>query len=141
MTHHRGVTRAVSLAVVGALSPVLLSACSGQGNAEVGNAEAAAAAFSRDVAGSTDLACGLLAPQTLKTLEDNEGPCATTLPDQLQASPGGVASAEVYGKDAIVRLSSDTVFLARYREGWRVTAAGCTRPQVGRPYDCRVKGD
>jgi hypothetical protein len=134
------VTRAVALVVVSGLSPVLLGGCSGQGNAEVGNAEAAAATFSRDVAGATDRACGLLAPQTLKELEDTEGPCPTTLPEQLQAAPGEVSSAEVYGKDAIVRLSSDTIFLARYREGWRVTAAGCDRPEVGRPYDCKVKG-
>jgi hypothetical protein len=137
----QGLTRAVALIAVCALGPVALSGCSGQGNAEVGNAEAAAAAFSRDVAGSPETACGLLAPDTLKALEDSEGPCATTLADQLTTSEGAVTSAEVYGKDAIVRLSSDTVFLARYREGWKVTAAGCTRPEAGRPYDCKVKGD
>jgi hypothetical protein len=135
------VTRAVALVVVSGLSPVLLCGCSGQGNTEVGNAETAATTFSRNVAGATDDACGLLAPDTLKALEDSEGPCATTLADQLTTSEGAVTSAEVYGKDAIVRLSSDTVFLARYREGWKVTAAGCTRPEAGRPYDCKVKGD
>ena len=132
--------RTVALVVVSALSPVLLCGCSGQGNTEVGNAETAATTFSRNVAGATDDACGLLAPQTLKELEDAEGPCDTTLPDQLKPTPGEVVSAEVYGKDAIVRLSSDTMFLARFRDGWRVTAAGCTRPQAGRPYDCKVKG-
>ena len=136
----RRATRAGALVVVSALSPVLLGGCSGQGNAEVGNAETAATTFSRDVAGATDDACGLLAPQTLKELEDSEGPCATTLPDELKPPPSEVVSAEVYGKDAIVRMSSDTIFLARYRQGWRVTAAGCTRPEVGRPYDCKVKG-
>ena len=119
---------------------MLLSGCSGQGNVEIGNAEAAATEFSRDVTGAVDEACGLLAPQTLKELEDADGPCPATLPDQLKATPGEVSSAEVYGKDAIVRLSSDTIFLARYREGWRVTAAGCARSEVGRPYDCKVKG-
>jgi hypothetical protein len=132
--------RVVALTAAVVLSPVLLSGCSGQGNAEVGNAEAAAVAFSRDVAGATEDACGLLAPETLKELEDSEGPCATALPDQLQSTSGPARSAEVYGKDAVVRLSTDTVFLARFPDGWRVTAAGCTPSQAGHPYDCKVKG-
>ena len=129
--------RPLTLLAVGAL---LLSGCSGQGNAEAGNAEAAAVSFGQSIAGATTTACGLLAPETLKELEDSDGPCATALPDDLQPSSGAPVSVEVYGKDAIVRLSSDTVFLARFREGWRVTAAGCTRTKPGRPYDCKVKG-
>ena len=117
------------------------SACAGQGNAELGNAKAAAAAFGKDVSAATGDACDLLAPQTLKELEDSEGPCATSLPDQVRSDPGAVRGGAVYGKEAIVHLAADTVFLARYRDGWRVTAAGCTRPQAGRPYDCKVKGD
>lgn len=131
----------VALLVVGLVTTTLLTGCSGQGNAEAGNAAAAAVSFSHDVANATDEACGLLAPQTLKELEDSEGPCASALPDELQSAPGPVRSTEVYGKDAIVRLSSDTVFLARFPDGWRVTAAGCTRAEADRPYDCKVKGD
>lgn len=131
----------VALIAVGFVTSVLLSGCSGQGNAEAGNAQAAAVSFSRAVAGATDEACGLLAPQTRMELEDREGPCASALPAELQSTPGPVRSTEVYGKDAIVRLESDTIFLARFRDGWQVTAAGCARAQVGRPYDCKVKGD
>ena len=118
-----------------------VSACAGQGNAELGNAKAAASAFSRDVSAATSEACDLLAPETLKELEDSEGPCDTSLPEQVRSEPGSVRGAAVYGKDAIVHLGSDTVFLARYRDGWRVTAAGCSRPEADRPYDCKVKGD
>jgi hypothetical protein len=120
---------------------LLASGCSGQGNVEAGNAEAAARSFTEAVRSAPQRACELLAPQTLEDLEDAEGPCATSLPEQVDGPGGEVRSAEVYGKDAIVRVASDTIFLARFREGWRVTAAGCTRPQPGRPYDCTVKGD
>jgi hypothetical protein len=121
---------------------LLVAACSGQGSAEDGNATTAAQTFSESVDGRTEAACSLLAPETLKELESSEGPCDTALPDQLQGSTGGTrsAEAEVYGKDAIVHLGNDTVFLARFRDGWRVTAAGCTPQEPGRPYDCKVKG-
>jgi hypothetical protein len=135
------VPRALGALVAGALVTLVLSGCAGQGNAEAGNARAAALSFSQGVAGATDRSCGLLAPQTLKELEDRDGPCASALPDELGSAPGPVESTQVYGKDAIVHLSSDTVFLARFRDGWRVTAAGCSRPEIGRPYDCKVKGD
>jgi hypothetical protein len=107
---------------------------------EDGNAEQAAVTFAQSIDAATAAACGLLAPQTLKELEQAEGPCAAALPEQLEAASGRAESIEVYGKDAVVRLSTDTIFLARFKDGWRVTAAGCTREQDGRPYDCKVKG-
>ena len=119
----------------------VLGGCAGQGNAEEGNARAAALKFSQSVKAATAEACGLLAPETLKALEDADGPCAGALPDQLQPATGPAASTEVYGKDAVVRLATDTIFLARVPGGGRVTAAGCTRQQDGRPYDCTIKGD
>ena len=133
--------RPLAALALGVLGIVVLGGCSGQGNAEAGNARTAAVSFSQGVKGATDEACGLLATETRKELEDREGPCASALPAELQSTPGPVKSTEVYGKDAIVRLESDTIFLARFRDGWKVTAAGCSRAQVGRPYDCKVKGD
>jgi hypothetical protein len=50
-----------------------------------------------------------------------------------------VSSVAVYGLQAEVILSGDTVFLSRFEDGWRVIAAGCT-PQEGKPFDCLVKG-
>ena len=44
-----------------------------------------------------------------------------------------------FGTMARVRYQRDTVFLAEFRRGWKVMAAGCT-PVPGRPYDCRVEG-
>lgn len=128
----RGASAALALAVLGG--------CAGQGNSEDANAQAAALEFSRSIAAAPGHACGLLAPQTLKALEETEGPCAGALPDQLESAAGPAGSTEVYGKGAVVRLATDTIFLARFPEGWRVTAAGCTRQPEGRPYDCTVKG-
>jgi hypothetical protein len=124
----------------GALALLALGGCAGQGSAEDGNAARAAVEFSRAVRSSTGAAGGLLAPQTLKELEDSQGPCPSALPAELEPASGPAESTQVYGKDAMVRLSTDTIFLARFAQGWRVTAAGCTRSQAGRPYDCKVKG-
>lgn len=118
---------------------IALTACGGQGNAENHNAQAVAVQFVGSVSNDTTAACVLLAPQTLKALEDDGGECAEGLAQRVQPSDGSVTSAQVYGKGAIVHLGADTIFLARFDDGWRVTAAGCT-PQVGRPYDCSVKG-
>jgi hypothetical protein len=118
---------------------LLLGGCAGQGSGEAENAENTAIEFSMAIDSSTAVACGLLAPQTLEDLEDVEGACAGSLPDELESAGGPAESVEVYGKDAIVRLATDTIFLARFPRGWRVTAAGCTRQQAGRPYDCKVK--
>lgn len=119
----------------------VVGGCAGQGNAETGNAAAAAVVFSHSIEAGTGAACSLLAPETLKVLEESEGPCAAALAEELESASGPAESTEVYGKDAVVRLSTDTIFLARFPDGWRVTAAGCTREQDGRPYDCKVKGD
>lgn len=121
------------------LALLLLGGCAGQGSGEAGNAEKAAVEFSRSVDTSAEMACRLLAPQTLAEVEDEHGPCAGSLPEELTES-GAAESVQVYGKDAVVRLASDTIFLARFPQGWRVTAAGCTRHETGRPYDCKVKG-
>ena len=57
----------------------------------------------------------------------------------LPLEGGEVTAVEVWGGDAQVRLSGDTVFLSRTQEGWKVVAAACT-PQSEGPYDCEVQG-
>jgi hypothetical protein len=57
-----------------------------------------------------------------------------TLPD-----PGAVQGVEVWGDTAQAHLAGDTVFLLRFPDGWRVSAAGCT-PQGDAPYQCEVRG-
>ncbi|MFE5491394.1 hypothetical protein ACFQ7Z_15815 [Streptomyces virginiae] len=49
------------------------------------------------------------------------------------------AVADVYGWQAMVRLSGDTLFLSQFGKGRKVVAAGCT-PRPDLPFDCQVKG-
>jgi hypothetical protein len=117
-----------------------LTACAGQGSVEDGPAARTAERFAQSVATDTATACDLLAPQTRSELESEGGGCAEALPQRdVPEEAGSVREVKVYGKDAVAYLERDTVFLARFDDGWRVTAAGCT-PDGERPYDCDVKG-
>ena len=84
-------------------------------------------------------ACDLLALAARSRLESGQGrPCPVAL--EALALPGDAGSAvEVWGDNAQLRLPSGVVFLARFRTGWKVTAAGC-RPRPDMPYDCDVEG-
>jgi hypothetical protein len=128
------------LAAVVTPAVVLLAGCSGQGGVESGNAASAALRFATAAQHDPAAACALLAPATRQQLEDQDGPCASSLPDQNLPQASGPGAAEVYGKDAIVRLHGDTLFLARFDDGWRVTAAGCLPAGQDKPYTCTVKG-
>jgi hypothetical protein len=57
---------------------------------------------------------------------------------QLPIHGGDVQSVEVWGRDAQVRLTGDTLFLAETHAGWRVIAAAC-RPQRDAPYEYEVQ--
>jgi hypothetical protein len=90
--------------------------------------------------GEPAAACGLLAPATLKQVEQSaHTPCAQALADADIPDATVVTTTDVYGTNARVVLGSDTVFLARFGAQWQVTAAGC-KPRPGLPYDCDVKG-
>ncbi|MFF2775911.1 hypothetical protein ACFVU3_13460 [Streptomyces sp. NPDC058052] len=86
-------------------------------------------------------ACTLLAPQTREELEGTENmSCSAALEGQdLPAGGGAPGPTQVYGRQALLRLPDDTLFLSQFADGWKVTAAGC-RPQAGEPYRCMVKG-
>jgi hypothetical protein len=82
--------------------------------------------------------CALLAPAAVLALEhDEQAPCAEAL-GQLELPGGEVVSSEVWGGNAQVRLTGDTLFLTSTGQGWRVVAAGCA-PQGEAPYLCRVE--
>lgn len=118
-----------------------LAGCAGQGSAEDAPAADTAERFTQTVTADTPAACALLAPQTRVELESGHGPCDQSLPQSdVPDDAGKVREVKVYGKDAVAYLERDTVFLARFGEGWRVTAAGCT-PNGDKPYECDVKGN
>ncbi len=123
-------------AALGALGAVLIAAATaGCADLRRPEAQAVAEAFTRaDGAGR----CALLAPATVAALEHDEGqPCAEALRD-LQLPGGTVTEAQVWGDNALVRLTGDTVFLTSTEQGWKVAAAGCAAQAEG-PYLCRVE--
>jgi hypothetical protein len=92
-------------------------------------------------AGNTGQACGLLAPNTVQGVEEEEiGSCPVKLAQLSLPRSGVVTGSRAYGRSAQVLLQDDTVFLTRSGGEWKITAAGCTH-RGERPYDCDVKGD
>ncbi|MBT2479737.1 hypothetical protein J7E94_16185 [Streptomyces sp. ISL-94] len=91
-------------------------------------------------AGDNEAACRLLAPETLEQLEQDERKaCAQVLGAEQLPKAASVVATEVYGRQAMLRLEGDTLFLSQFSDGWKVVAAGCT-PQGERPYQCVLKG-
>ena len=99
-----------------------------------------AQAFTAALPSSSSAACALLAPQTRQELEQTSGSCSRGIADAQLPRAGKVVDVQVYGLDAMVRLEHDTMFLALFGVGWRITAAGCTPQEKDRPYSCEIKG-
>ncbi len=123
-------------AVVIAVCALALTGCSGVADQEAG---AAAAAF----AGAPPAqACDLLAPDTVDKLEQTSGKgCQEALTALGLPTGTQVEGVTVAGESAQVRLAGQVVFLARFPQGWLVTAAGCERddPDPAVPYQCEVE--
>jgi hypothetical protein len=118
-------------------SAATLTGCSAQQSA----ATSVAGQFVRALHSSDGTAaCRLLAPETESDLVQSAGkPCPTALLAEKLPSQGAVRWTQTFGTMAEVRLPTDTLFLARFKSGWKVMAAGC-KPQPGHPYDCTLKG-
>ncbi len=130
-----GAAGRVVLVGLGAAGVLLLAGCSSMQQPEV---EQVATTF-EDREGDPEARCALLAPATRATLEEEESaPCADVI-EELPLEGGELESVEIWGGDAQVRLSGDTLFLTETRAGWRITAAAC-RSQGEAPYDCEVEG-
>jgi len=123
--------------IMGMFALVALCGCS----SDLTQREAAAAAL-QFVQASPVQACQLLAPDTLEELSDEAGTsCALALAELNLPRRGSVQSVEVAGESAQVKLDDQVIFLARFPEGWRVTAAGCRRTDAdpSTSYDCEVE--
>jgi hypothetical protein len=122
-------------AVAAACAAGMVAGCS---SAERPAVEKVATAF-EDQSAQAQQRCDLLAPATRDTLEkDASAACADAM-QQVALKGGTVRSVQVWGGDAQVQLTGDTVFLTQTPSGWRVTAAGC-EPRGEAPYDCDVEG-
>ncbi|MGJ6969073.1 hypothetical protein ACSDR0_44995 [Streptosporangium sp. G11] len=115
----------------------LLACVAGCASAAVPDAQRAAQDFYAAVRDrQVERACALLAPEAAGSLRTGDQRCETSI-GALDLPGGQVLDTEVWGNEARVRLSGDTVFLHRFPAGWRVRGAGCT-PRGDLPYDCEV---
>ena len=118
-----------------------LTACSAGGRGTPTGPTKAVETFEAALkSGDAATACAVLAPPTRKELEQSESErCAKALPDQKVPATTAAGDVEVYGDEAIARVSGDVLFLTNVGGTWMVSAAGC-KPQPDEPYDCEVKG-
>lgn len=121
--------------VLGATVALLLGGCS---DAAQQDAATAAAEF---LAASPQAACRRLAPATADALQRDGTPCPEALAELVRRADPVPAQVEVAGESAQVRFADQVVFLARFPQGWLVTAAGCVHedPDRARPYECEVQ--
>jgi hypothetical protein len=95
-------------------------------------------AASSSAGGDAAARCGLLATATMASLVQEEGtPCAEAI-GQPPLGSGDVVSVAVWGEDALVHLTDDTLFLTRTDAGWQISAAACEPAGASRPYDCQL---
>jgi hypothetical protein len=135
MVHAAATTGGRGVIAVLGVAAVLLTGCSSMQRPEV---ERVAITF-EDPGADPEARCDLLAPATLVAFEQDESASCTEAIEQVPLEGGDVELVEIWGGDAQVRLSGDTLFLTETRAGWRVTAAAC-RPRGEAPYDCEVEG-
>ena len=94
-------------------------------------------------AGDAAVACGLLADDTRKALEDEESkPCGEAI-GGVQIEAGAPAAVELYLTNAKADLDNgDSAFLSLTADGWRISAAGCKAgdgPPAEAPMDCELE--
>lgn len=122
----------------GVISALALGACAGPGADEAG---ATASAFAQQVSSAPAQACALLSEEVRKDLEEQEqAPCAEALPALELPEASDRETVDVYEQHARVVLTDDVLFLARFSDGWKVTAAGCEPQPDDAPYDCEIGG-
>ena len=85
-------------------------------------------------------ACAYLAPDTRANLEKSAGKaCPAALEEESPPDAGPLDAASSFGTMTQLRYREDTIFLARFKSGWKVMALECS-PVPGHPYDCRIQG-
>lgn len=115
-----------------------LSACA---PVESGPSARAAHFYAAIAASDGARACADLALEARASLERQEGaPCERAVVEQRLPAVTGAGDARVYGAAAQVVHRGETVFLSRFADGWRITAAGCPPvPDRDRPHVCVIE--
>ncbi|MFI9306898.1 hypothetical protein [Streptomyces triculaminicus] len=126
--------------LTGLLLAVTTTAC-GSLDERRDDARAAAVRFEQALRGGrTAVLCAVLAPGTREEVEQSaEEPCDRAVEGERLPAGGTVRHMDVYGDQARAVLEHDTLFLAHFDAGWKVTAAGC-EPRGEQPYQCEIKG-
>lgn len=120
------------------LCAAALSACTP--SARQDSASSVAVRFAADISGRDgDKACALLTEQARESVTGATNATCAGAVLNVKERGTNVGKVEVWGDSAQVRVGSDVVFLLHLRNGWRVSAAGCT-PQSSAPYKCDVDG-
>jgi len=133
--------RSISLLAAVAVAVAVLTGCAGRGTVEDDAVHTAAARFLAAAGSDPAEACAHLAPATLEEVEAEGEACAQVVGDvATEPMSLDVVDSQVYGRDALVRLGDEVVFLSRFDDGWRVTAAGCASRGDDQPYDCDIEG-
>lgn len=126
----------------GACAAAALGALLASGCGEDASSSQASGVAERFVRATPVEACQLLAPATIEAVTaGGSGGCVQALSGHRRAGSPRVQRVEVAGGSAYVVLADQVVFLARFPQGWLVTAAGCSRndPDPAVPYDCEVE--
>ena len=87
-------------------------------------------------------ACAQLSESAREELESQQqSPCEEAILGlDLQTTGTDATKVEVYMTSAVVHLTGgDTVFLEETRQGWRVSALGCSGQSTETPADCEAQ--
>ncbi|MEU3607732.1 hypothetical protein AB0E83_20140 [Streptomyces sp. NPDC035033] len=141
-TPGRRAARTLPRAAGALLAAFLLGGCGASAASEDGATDAGRRFAAAVSAGDYRTGCALLAPETREQVEeDARGACGPGLRQAELPTAGLPRGVDVYGREALLRMTGDTLFLSRFDEGWLVTAAGCAPPESkDEPYRCSVKG-
>ncbi|MFI8962557.1 hypothetical protein ACIGO8_10605 [Streptomyces sp. NPDC053493] len=124
-----------------ALTAVALTGCGASAAREDGATDAGRRFTTAVAAGDYRAGCELLAPETRDEVEeDAKGPCGPALQQLGLPRAGAARGVDVYGRQALLRMTGDTLFLSLFDDGWKVVAAGCEPQAEDEPYRCSLKG-
>jgi hypothetical protein len=125
----------------GLLAAALIWTCAACGPSGSNDPRGAAEAFEHAIEADDGAgACALLAPRTRSEVEQSAGkPCAEAILEEDLPEAGAPTGSSAYGTMGQVRFADDTLFMAEFESGWRVTAAGCA-PKPPAAYECAIQG-
>jgi hypothetical protein len=85
-------------------------------------------------------ACAQLTVSTREALaRDEMEPCRRAVLGLGLPEGGSVSRSDVYLTSGYAEAAGEALFLDQAPDGWRISAAGCTRTEDDLPYDCELE--